>query len=369
MMKNHWNIKNKSGLWAASLLLVTGAMMSLSLMVTVDDAHARQGFQMPPANVVVETATKRMMAPALDANGTVISLNNAEISSEVAGPLKAIANVGTMFKAGDVIAEVDARLLSLAVDRAKANVKRLEADMVFKEADVKRYQQLASSDSASKARLEASVAARDMTAQDIIDAKAILSQAEGDLARANIKAPFAGVLVQRMMNVGEYVNRGNAVARLVAHQDLEVVVPAPLELRPFLSEGKSVAVYSESGAKNLAIRTAVPVADQVSRMIEVRLSLADGDWVVGTPVKVKLPKAEAQEMISIHRDAVMIRGSSVFAYVVGPENKAERRDLSVGNAVGDYVSILSGIEEGEKVVVRGAERLQPGRSLAVSEGM
>ncbi len=328
-------------------------------------AMAQDMPQMPPAQVEVAIAEKRMMAPEMLVSGTVISVNDSRIASEVEGPLAWIAQVGTAVKEGDVIARIDSRLLSVAARRAEANLKRLQANLIFREQDVKRYEELAKSDNTSQAKLQEVTAQRDMLAQEIADAEATLDRAKGDLARAEIRAPFPGHVVQRLANKGEYVSIADQIARLVDNEHIEVVIPAPISITPFLKAGDEVAVHDGRTSRMLPIRAVVPVGDMVSRMVEVRLTSKPEYWMVGTPVKVSLPKEEAQEAVAVPRDALVLKGDTQFIYKVGADNKAEQITADIQAAIGLWVSLKQGLEEGDKVVIRGGERLMPGQDVMI----
>jgi RND family efflux transporter MFP subunit len=322
--------------------------------------------EMPPAQVQVALAEQRQLAPQIDVSGTVISLNDSRISTEVEGPLTSIAPVGTFVKKGEVIAAIDDRLLAIAHRRAEAALKRLEADMVFRTEDVKRFKDLAARDNASKSRLQEVIAQREMIAQDIEDAKAQMERTKGDLNRARIKAPFAGTIVERLANTGEYLTVGANIVRLVDTQDLEIAIPAPIAVIPFMTKGMSVSVRSGDTQHMLPIRTVVPVGDIVSRMVEVRLSASDAGWIIGTPVTVSLPKAKAQIGVAVPRDAVVLRGGSMFFYKVNSQGIAEQIPADLREAVGLWVPVSTGVAAGDQIVIRGAERLQPGQKVIIS---
>lgn len=342
--------------------------LGLALLAGLSTAPASsQQQEMPPAQVQVATAETRLMAPQIDVTGTVISLNNSRIATEVEGRLTSIANVGKHVEEGDVIATIDDRLLSVALRQATAALKRLEADMVFREEEVKRFQDLASRDNASQSRLQEVIAQREMVAQDIEDARARVDRAQGDLDRAQIRAPFPGTIVERLANNGEYLNIGANVVRLVDTTHLEVVIPAPIAVMPFLRQGAAVEVTAAAGSHSLPIRTVVPVGDMVSRMVEVRLEASDAGWIIGTPVKVSLPKAEARTSLAVPRDAVVLKSGSMYFFKVTDNNIAERVPADLRNAIGLWVPVDGGVEEGDRVVIRGAERLQPGQAVQIME--
>ncbi len=342
-------------------LAVVGIVAALSF-----GASAQQP-EMPPAQVQVALAEQRMMAPVIDVNGTVISLNDSRIAAEVEGKLTSIAQVGTRVRKGDVLATIDSRLLKIAHRRAMAALKRLQADMTFREQDVARFKDLASQDNASKSRLEAVISQRDMIEQEVEDAKAQADQTQGDLERASIRAPFAGTVVARLANIGEYLDVGSEVVRFVDTENIEIVLPAPLSITQFLVEGAEVPVLSANGAYSLPIRTVVPVGDAVSRMVEVRLKVSGSDWAIGTPVKVSLPKNVPVESVAVPRDAIVLKSGQTYVFKIGADNKARQINADIVSTVGLWVALRQGVSVGDRIVIRGAERLQRDQLVNILE--
>lgn len=340
-------------------MLMAGIITAASLV-----SHAQQP-EMPPAQVQVALADKRMMAPIMDVNGTVISLNDSQIATEVEGKLTSIVQVGTEVQAGDVIATIDNRLLEIAHRRATATLKRLQADLAFRKQNVARFQDLASSDNASKSRLEEVISQHDMTQQNVEDAKALADRTRGDLERAQIRAPFNGTLVARLANKGEYLTVGAPIARFVDTENVEIALPAPLAITQYLIKGAEVTVQSARGTHSLPIRTVVPVGDAISRMVEVRLKASGKDWAISTPVKISLPKSKPIESIAVPRDAIVLKSGQSYLFKVGDDNKAQQINAEIISTVGLWVALRRGVDEGDRIVIRGAERLQPGQAVVV----
>lgn len=323
--------------------------------------------EMPPAQVQVTIAEQRTMAPVMTVTGTVISLNDSRIAAEVEGVLTSVAQVGTHVRQGDVIATIDARLLEIAHRRAVAALKRLEADLAFREQDVQRFQDLAARDNASKARLEAVISQHDMLLQDIEDARALVDRAQGDLSRASIRAPFTGTVAERLVNKGEYLNIGAEVVRFVDTENLEVALPAPIAIASYLHAGTPVSAQSGKQTIMLPIRTVVPVGDMVSRMVEVRLAASGAGWTIGAPVSVSLPKSDAFDAVAVPRDALVLKSGQTYVFKIGADNTAEQIHANVQATVGLWVALADGISAGDKIVIRGGERLQPGQSVVIQE--
>ena len=319
----------------------------------------------PPAKVEVAVAELRNLAPQIEVSGSVVSLNDSHIAAEVEGVIAWLANVGDAVDVGAIIARIDPRLMRVALKQAKARVARLEADLRYREQQLKRAEGLAAKNNASANLVDESRTNRDQALHLLNDARAQLERAQGDLERTKIRAAFAGHVTQRFASVGEYVGIGEDVLRLVDTHRMEISLPAPIALTAFINSGLNVTVRSGGIERQHSVRAVVPVGDAVSRMVEIRLNAADGDWLVGTPVQVSLPSAAPVEAVSVPRDALVERGGQVFVYRVTDDGTAEQLNASVQTTVGLWVGIAAGIEPGDRVIVRGAERLMPGQAVEI----
>ncbi|MCZ6711812.1 MAG: efflux RND transporter periplasmic adaptor subunit [Gammaproteobacteria bacterium] len=320
---------------------------------------------MPPARVEIAIAELRDMAPVVDVPGTVVSLNDSRIAAEIEGVLTSLANVGDAVERGAVIARIDPRLMQVQLTRARANVAGLEAELRYRRQQLERVEELAVNDNAAANFLDETIAARDQALHQLADARAQLERAVGDLERTEIRAAFAGHVTERLASVGEYVDVGEDVLRLVDTHRIEITLLAPIALTAFVRPGLQVRVSNGDVERLHRVRAVVPVGDAVSRMVEIRLSADDGDWLVGTPVKVSLPSATPVTAVAVPRDALVERGGESFVYKVTDEGTAEQINANIQSTVGLWVGIADGIESGDQVIIRGGERLAPGQEVEV----
>jgi RND family efflux transporter MFP subunit len=347
--------------------LLHASLLALLAVCGATPALAQEGFAFQPARVEVAKAESRNMAPSVDVSGTVVSLNDSRIASEVEGVLTWLADVGAAVDAGDVIARIDPRLMRIAVTRAEADVARLSSDYQYRQRQLERTEELAARNSASKTLLDEARAQRDQARHLLNDARAALELARGDLERSEIRAAFAGHIVERLASAGEFINVGEDVVRLVDTHRIEISLPASIALLTFIEPGMRVPVRNGGIVREHAVRTVVPVGDAVSRMVEVRLAVNEGEWLVGTPVQVSLPSDTPVSTVAVPRDALVERGGQAFVYKVGADNTAEQVTVDINAVVGLWVGVADGVAAGEQVIVRGAERLQPGQAVEVIE--
>ncbi|MDM7860533.1 efflux RND transporter periplasmic adaptor subunit [Alteromonas sp. ASW11-36] len=332
------------------------------MLLVSTDLLARQ---MPPADVEVYEINVRAMAPTIALKGEVASLQDAVLSAEVEGLLEDILLVGAVVKKGQVIAQLNRDRMSWQMQRAEAELASLRADLAFRRSEVERFTVLASQDNASKTQLQRELANTQMLEQQIVLAQVNLNEAQRLLADTAIKAPFDGVLAARHAQVGELIRVGDPLVRLVNTEIKDIVLPTPIQYQSFISVGTPLLVEYRGKTLNLPIRHVVPIGDPNSRMIEVRIDANKTPLLVGDAVTVSVPKAHSSDEPAVPRDALIIRGAQTFVYRVSADQQAEQVLVKVRFADGDWIVVDGPINAGDRIIVRGAERLQPNAKVNV----
>ncbi len=335
------------------------------IILGLSGGHVMAQNAQPPARVEVARATIKNLAPLVTVPGTVISRNDSRIAAEVAGRVVWIAEVGDEVAEGDIIARIDDREWRLQLRETEARVKQLEASQKFLGQEVQRFEELASTNNTPRRSLEQAISQRDMTEQDLIQARVALERTQYNLSRTEIRAPFPGRVVERLVQVGEYPSPGTELARLVDTVHIEVRAQVPLSIAPFLVSGLSVQLESNGRAVLSPIRAMIPVGDEVTRTMQVRVELTDPSWIIGTAVKVGFPSAEPKRVVTVPRDALVLRADNTYVFKVNGEI-AERVAVRTGAASGNDIEVLGPIADGDMVVIRGAERLREGQTVALA---
>lgn len=326
---------------------------------------AQPGAQAAP--VSVEAARRDTFSASLWVSGTVISRNDSRISAETDGRLTWVADVGTQIALGEPIATIDDADLRLELRDSQAQLESLKAQRRYQTANLERLQRLASNNNASVNDIDEAQSTLDMTDQAIRRADVAIDQIERRIEQTRVVAPFPGVVVERLVQVGEFVSRGAQVARLVDTENREIRARAPLNIAPYLREGLEVSIEHRAIESLSPVTRIIPVGDERSRMFEVRISAANPSWVVGSPVRVALPNGDPRELLAIPRDALVLRGSEVFVLKVNQENTVEKVSVNTGIGLGTLIEVTGDLAEGDRVVTRGAERLQPGQAVVIND--
>jgi RND family efflux transporter MFP subunit len=341
------------------------ALASLAVVLGVSLASAQEKGP-PPAPVKVGKASKQSIAPTMSATGTVVSRNDARIAAETPGRLVWVAEPGSYIERGGVIARVDDAALKLRLRENDATVLRLEANLKYLDSQVARFERLIEQKIASQSQLDEATAQRDMTVQEINQARVARDQTLHDIQRARVTAPFAGQVVERLRQPGEFVAAGGEVARLVDTRHIEVRAQAPMAVASFIAKGREVRIVDRSNREiRSPIRAVIPVGDERSRQMEVRVSLPDGLWPIGSAVNVDLPTSPPVNVMAVPRDAVILRQDEAYILRINSGGKVERVPVSTGVGSGGLIEVKGPLAPGDRVIIRGGERLQPGQEVSV----
>jgi RND family efflux transporter MFP subunit len=320
-----------------------------------------------PALVRVAPAALRDIAPVTLVPGTVVSRNDARLSAEVPGRLTEVLDVGTRVQKGDPVAVIEDTMLKLRNTELKAQVRRAESSLRFLENEEQRFAQLADSNLAAVTQLEQTRSDREVALGDLEIARARLEQNEDQLARTRILAPYDGVVVERLMMPGERVVEGGNVVRLVDPNNLEVIARAPLEYYSFVRPGQELDLQAGNVLQNGTVRTVVAVGDLNSHQFELRVDLEGSPFPVGQTLRVSLPVSDSREVLTVNRDALVLRSEGQSVFVVDQDNTARQVQVRIGVGQGENIEVVGDVRPGDRVVIRGNERLQPGQEVSIME--
>ncbi|MDX1594953.1 MAG: efflux RND transporter periplasmic adaptor subunit [Gammaproteobacteria bacterium] len=350
-------------------------------------SYSSSAQERPAAAVRVDTVSQREMADTVSVVGQLVALRAGTLAARVGGPVAAFrVGVGEHVEAGQVLAVLDKASLEVHRDLAESRVAQARAvlatlreQVALARQETERLERLRPSAATSEALYEDAkrreAVARSRVAEGeaaLGTARAELELAELRLGYADIRAPYPGVVLERLTEVGSYVQEGQAVARLQSDVALEVEAAVPFRRLRGLAPGTRVEVVLDDGTRHAAtVRAVLPEESLLTRTRLVRFVPEFGTTVnplaAGQTVTVEVPAGLRREALSVHKDAVVKRGEQDLVYVV-VDGKAEPRTVRLGEAVGARFEVLEGLQEGEQVVTRGNERLRPGDTVRINPG-
>ena len=346
-------------------------MLKLKLTVTVAlllVASLSFGQQAPARVVQISTVSRTEVAPTVAVPGTIYSRNEVQITAGVAGQLVMVAEPGTVVQKGATVARIDKRTLLLQRAEQEALLERAEINVRQLESQLRRQRELGNSNLVSEFEVEQTEANRDLAISDANITKVRIRQIDDLLRRADIRAPFAGVVISRNRRAGEEVARGEVLGQMTDIQNLEVRAFVPLKHLPRTVAGQAIDIFATEVAHSGTIRSLVPTGDVRSQTFEARIDLpADAtlDWTVGQLVSVAIPIRARQLALAVPRDALVLRQNGAFVFRITAENKAEQIRVDIGDSAGELVAVSGPLAEGDRVAIRGAENLSEGADVRI----
>lgn len=351
----------------ASALTVAAAGALVPRAEAQDAEPAPQG--PPPAPVSIASATSAQFAPLLWAPGSVVSREDARVASEQDGRVTQVAEVGTTVRKGDALAHLDEAMLRLQAQQNESDIARIQAQLDYARQQEARLSALVKKASIAGSQHDEAQSQRRVLEQELQRARVALETTRHRLRNSTVRAPFDGTVAERFIQAGEYLGTGAAVVRLVNTGDLEVRAQAPVSLASRLKPGMHVALREGEGSEvSQVVRAVVPVGDESSRQFELRIALDDTRWAIGSALQVGLPSAEPREVVAVPRDALLLRAAETFVVKVATDDTAQRVPVKTGGAQGSLVEVIGDVHAGDRLVVRGGERLMPGQKVKIDAG-
>ena len=325
--------------------------------------------QEQPASVVqVASVSRAELAPTVAVPGTIYSRNDVRITAGVPGQLQMVREPGTFVNKGDTVAQIDSRSLLLQRAEQEALLQRAEINVRQLESQLHRQRELGGSNLVSEFEIEQTEANRDLAISDANITKVRIRQIDDQVQRANIRAPFAGLVISRAHRAGEDVARGEILAQITDIQNIEVRAFVPLKHLPRTTVGDAIEVFATNTSFEGRIRALVPTGDVRSQTFEALIDLpqtASADWTVGQLVSVAIPIKAPQLSLTVPRDALVLRSEGSYVFRISTENKAERVKVTIGDSSGAFVAVTGSLIEGDRVAVRGAENLREGADVRI----
>lgn len=323
--------------------------------------------QPPPAPVITADVVRDEVQAKLRFSGTLISRFEADLSAETEGRVVELARVGKRFTKGSVVARLDDTLLQKTLAENRAGAQSQLARIKFLENEVARLSKLAETNHTTVSLLEKTQSDLDVARSELAAARARIALTEERILRMRIAAPFDGVIVAQHTEIGEWVSEGDAVAELVNTDSLEIETHVSAEVLPYLGVGDRIDVTVGSEFHQTELHAVVPVGDKASRLFELRLSPDGVIGQPGLPVEVWVPATAPRNSLLIPEDALVIRHDGISVFRIEKDMTATRIPVEPGLSAGNGLIEVNGpLKTGDKVVVRGGERLRDGLTVRIA---
>ncbi|CUJ36388.1 efflux RND transporter periplasmic adaptor subunit [Achromobacter xylosoxidans] len=334
-----------------------------------------------PVAVSVAAARSGPLPRDLHALGTITPLARVVLRSQVDGQLQRLHYTeGQAVRRGQLLAEIDPRPYQAALAAAEGELARVEALLGNAEIDLRRYRQLARQEAVAGQQLDTAEAqARSYAAQRQRLAAAV-ADARRLLALTRIVAPHDGRIGLRRVDAGNHVRAGDAdgLATLVQTRPISALFTLAETRLDLLRQAQAgdgalqVQAWDADERRLLALGTLHALDNQIhaaSGTVKLRALFENADEALfpNQFVNIRLALARQEDVLSIPTAAVQYGADGAFVFVIGDDQRATRRELTLGRANAGRVEVRSGLAAAERVVVEGVDRLHDGRDVLIVE--
>ncbi|MGA2485986.1 MAG: efflux RND transporter periplasmic adaptor subunit [Roseiarcus sp.] len=349
------------------IVAVVGGLSYFQLVLkpTIVKNAISAAFAPKPTAVAVEEAKVEQWPPQLSAIGTLRAFQGIVVAPQVAGVVSAIH-----FQSGDDV-PAGAPLVDLDTSVEEADLANGLAQLKNANVTLDRARALIANGNTPQSTVDAALAARDSAAASVEHTRAVI-------AEKTIKAPFAGRLGLRNVDLGQYVAAGVSLTTLQQLDPIYVDFSAPEGALANLVAGEetTLAVDSQPGRSFTGKVTAIDARVSAdSRNVTVRAEFANPDHKLlpGMFADVTVTTGAPIDVLSLPRTAIVYSLYGNNAFVVVPAKSGdglmvERRFIRVGATRGERIAILDGVKVGEKVVIAGQIKLQPNSPVMIDQG-
>lgn len=319
----------------------------------------------PPMLVTTAEIINGQAEPTATFIGTIYFARTAEVAAEVDGIVRrTYSDDGQLVKAGDRLVVLDDELMATEIAGTRAVYEQNLVELEQAQRDYKRIEALHEKNSIATSEFESygTRVNRLKIQSTVLMAK--LDRLLLEQKKKTVRAPFEGMIIESLVEAGEWVKAGGIVATLADNRNLEARVDIPATVIPHLSPGQKVFM-SVGGQEMTGQFTAIiPSGDIVTRTFVAKFKLqGDVSLIEGMQAQVSLPVAAANESLLVPRDAV-INSAGQDVVFLNDEGQARMIEVEITGHSGTQVGIKSSeINTDQKVIVKGNERIRDGQSV------
>ncbi len=367
MLKISLNLYNFRWLFIIVFIIFFASSISLG-----SDISKEQG--LPPAPVRVAIVEKNMVSSQLSLVGTAEAIAGSTVAAEVSGIVEYYpVKEGDFVKKDALLVRLRSTEVKLQMNGAIAAQERIRANLKNAEKELSRFSKLKDTDSIAARQYDEVLYKHNALLQEFLQKEAEVDRLEYEIEQKQVFAPFSGFIAEEYTQVGEWIDNGGPVARLVNLEQIRITVDMPERYVVMLSAQSDVAVMIKSLTNNFnffsgRIYAVLPYGDRNARTFPVRINLDNPDYKIksGMEAIVTFNLAGTKSALLIPKDAVVTAGNSRLVFLLS-DNKVIPVNVKIVGYYDGNIAVEGELKPGDKVVIRGNERLMPGQTVLVLE--
>lgn len=342
------------------------AQLSMLLVIVA----AGSAMAAPSPSVRVSEVREMSLSEPVIVGGEIRARSDIVLPAMLEGELDWVADEGARVMAGAVVASVEREQLALRRQEQALLAERAAINVDYLSAEVERLTALRASNLASQTQLAELVSRRDLAANDLAVAQNRIAQFDDQLRRAEVISPVDGLVVERLVTGGEFARRGEGVVRIVDPTDLEVEITIPMTWLGRITDEQPVEVIAGDVRFSADLRALVSAGNAGSQTFTALAAVpaAVAPLVIaGQMVEVSVPLGVARASLFVPRDAVVLRADGSYVYRIDDDNVAKRISVALGEGQGEMVSVSGDLHAGDRIAIRGVERLADGQTVTPTQ--
>lgn len=358
-------------------ILLTVALSAAGCSKKDDTAKTEGAPVVVVKGVSLETVKSIAVPELLDAVGSVRARTSAVVSTRIPGSINVLrVREGDRVRKGQLLAQLDAQenqasaaMATAAIDEARRGLEEAQSRKKLADVTYGRYQNLFNEQAISRQEFDVRQTEKDMAAQGVARAASRLKQAQEGARAATtmsgytrIVAPISGIIVSKQADLGATVFPGQPLMTIEDEGSYQLELAIPENMAASVKPGSPLQVTLDSTVGSFAARIAeiVPAADPGSRTFIAKVALNQKMLKSGMFGRGSISLGTTANGISVPKQAVIDRGALTSVWTVDKGNIAHMRLVKVGRGIGERLEILSGLSEGDRVVVVGAMQVSEG---------
>ncbi len=340
------------------------------LTLTIAQTYLALGQGPPPAKVVVSPAIIASIHDQVQLIGTVESWRTSQVAAETSGKVAVLkGRRGDQIEKGAVLARLAKSALQLKLKEITAKWNASRARLKKAVDQMKRSEKLVKEALLSERAFREAELTVDELGESLAVSEAAILQIEDELEKKTVRAPFDGVVTRELTEVGQWVEKGGGILRMVDLSTVRILVDLPERYVPRVKKGSTVRVRIDALGEETfpgKVHALVPEGDRASRLfpLEIRVKNAELHIKEGMLARIEFDLGQARRSLMVDKDAIIVRGPQTYLFSI-QEGKAIRHSISTGKAKGTQIEIKGPVDEGQLVVIRGNERLRDGQAVEV----
>jgi membrane fusion protein (multidrug efflux system) len=351
-------------------------------IIACSGAAAAQGAPPPPA-VSVRPVASRQVTETGDFIGRVVAIDKVDVVARVPGFIEERKfTEGQQVKTGDLLFRIEQATYKAAVDQQAANLAKAKATEVNANLQLQRSQELVRNQNVPQATVDQLAAVEQAAQADILQAQALLEQAQVNLGYTEIRSPIAGRIGLANFTVGNLVDPSSGKLATIVSQD-PIYVTFPASEADIIEYKRKVAASADKNPHvTLHIKLPNGTVYQypgVTNFLDVQVE-ADTDTVVaraqfpnpegmlipGGIVGVVVDRGAPRSSLVVPQSAVLLDQAGHYVMLVDDTKKVEQRRITTGVEQGRDIVVTDGLKEGELVIVEGIQKVHPGQVVAAT---